>query len=108
MQGEKSNGGGDANLLRAGRNGRGEGPALGQVAVIEEVVLGQPDRWGAQALGFGDSLQPQAVVTVPWAVPLGRIAHVYVHAYLHHCHLLSPLIVLYPRLCPAVELYGVQ
>ena len=76
-------GGPDANTGRPGGDRGGEGQRLREVAVLEEVVLGQPHRRRAEPLGFLHEFQRARVVLRPRTLPLRRVATVEVDADVH-------------------------
>ena len=73
----------EAYPLRAGGHRGQHGQRLRQVAVIEAVVLGDPERVDAKAFGFLVHLEHEAVQPRGLYVPLRRIAHVEVEADVH-------------------------
>ena len=58
-----------------GDRGR-EGQRLWQVAVLEEVMFGQPHRVRAEFLGPGDPIEHHTVMLGAGTLPAGRVAHV--------------------------------
>ena len=73
----------DAGPPRAGGDGGGEGQGLGQVAVVEEVVLAQPDGVAAEGVGLLAHLQGEPVEPGRLAGPVRRVAQVEVDADVH-------------------------
>jgi hypothetical protein len=69
---------------------RAERQRLRKVAVVEEMVLGSPDRVGTEVLGFGNQFQGACVRMRPRAAPRQRVAQIEGKSYPHE---LSPLIV---------------
>ena len=79
----EQHGGADADGARACRDRGREGERLREIAVLEEVVLGEPHRRRAEALGTLDELERARVVVGPRPRPLGRVATVEVDADVH-------------------------
>ena len=66
----------DARSARAGGHRGGQRQRLGQVAVVETVVLRQPDRVAPEALGLLAHLQREAVEAAEVGRPLGWVAQI--------------------------------
>jgi len=66
----------DADATGAGADGRGYGENGGKVAILDEVVLGQPNIIKAFVLGPGDLIEDFAVEPVGGLPPLRRVAEV--------------------------------
>ena len=72
------------------RDRGGEGERLGQVAVVEQVVLGEPDRMGAEPFGLLAQLEGVPVEAGRVLAPAGRVPQVEVHADVHAAESCTP------------------
>jgi hypothetical protein len=68
--------GADPRAPGAGGDGGSEDEWLGEVAVLEAVVLGEPDAVGAEAVGLRRDVDQSCVVLGPRPSPLGWVASV--------------------------------
>ena len=68
--------GADPDSGRQAGDGGGDGQHGGRVAVVDEVVLGDPDVVVAELLGVDDFVEDFVVELGPGLAPLGRIAEV--------------------------------
>ena len=67
----------------AGGDGGEEGERLGQIAVVEQMVLGEPQPTSSQPVGLGRDLEVACVVVGPRTGPRLRIAEVEEETDLH-------------------------
>ena len=67
----------------ARRRGGGEGEGLGEVAVVEPVVLGEPERMRAEPVGFLAGFEGERVQARRVLPPRRGIAQVEVQADVH-------------------------
>ena len=79
----------DARHLGAGRHRGGQREGLGQVAVVEAVVLGQPDGVAAKALRLLAHLQREAVEAAGLGGPLRWVTEVEVDTDIHRAPYLT-------------------
>ena len=83
VQREQRDCGADPQARRTRCDRSREREALREVAVVEEMVFGEPHRIGTEALGLFDALEPTPVVRRVRARPLRWVAHVDVHPEPH-------------------------